>query len=76
MRVVSGPAGRGRIHFEAPDAQRLDEEIKTFLKGFEGGANLGPVFRAAIAHLRFITSLFVGNDLSSRRKNLIIDSNT
>ncbi|UDF03277.1 Fic family protein [Asticcacaulis sp. AND118] len=55
MQVVSGPIGRERIHFEAPDAQRLDEEMKAFLKWFEEGADLDPVIRAAIAHLWFIT---------------------
>ncbi|WP_298329447.1 Fic family protein [Asticcacaulis sp.] len=55
MQVVSGPIGRERIHFEAPNAPRLDEEMEAFLKWFEGGADLDPVIRAAVAHLWFIT---------------------
>src|SRR3954468_14909317 len=28
MQVVSGPVGRERVHFEAPVAERLDEEMR------------------------------------------------
>ena len=32
MRVVSGPVGRERVHYEAPEAKRLKGEMKEFLK--------------------------------------------
>src|SRR5207244_687617 len=34
MQVVSGAIGRERIHYEAPKAARLDQEVKTFLTWF------------------------------------------
>src|SRR5690349_3992306 len=36
MQVVSGPIGNERVHYEAPKAKRLDREMKSFLKWFEG----------------------------------------
>lgn len=55
MQVVSGPFGRENIHFEAPDAARLDGEMASFLDWFEGDARLDPVLKAAVAHLWFVT---------------------
>jgi Fic family protein len=55
MRVVSGPAGRERIHFEAPAAERLDAEMSQFLDWFNTDASLDEVLKAALAHLWFVT---------------------
>lgn len=55
MQVVSGPAGREKIHFEAPGAARLEKEMKTFLAWFEKKSDLDPVLKAGIAHLWFVT---------------------
>ena len=33
MQVVSGPVGKEHVHFEAPKAERLDEEMTAFLDG-------------------------------------------
>jgi Fic family protein len=55
MRVVSGRMGRERVHFVAPDAPRLDREMKAFLTWFSGDGGLDPVLKAAIAHLWFVT---------------------
>lgn len=55
MQVVSGPFGREKVHFEAPDAARLDSEMASFLDWFEGEARLDPVLKAAVAHLWFVT---------------------
>ncbi|MDE3026820.1 MAG: Fic family protein [Paracoccaceae bacterium] len=55
MRVVSGPFGRERVHFEAPAAERLPAEMTAILDWFEGDAKLDPVLKAAIAHLWFVT---------------------
>lgn len=32
MQVVSGPVGREKVHFEAPPADRVEEEIRDFLR--------------------------------------------
>ncbi len=55
MQVVSGPYGRERVHFEAPSAQRLDEEMRAFLDWFEAPSGTDHVIRAGLAHLRFVT---------------------
>ncbi len=55
MRVVSGPTGRERVHFEAPPAKRLPKEMRAFLAWFNGREPLDHVLRAAIAHLWFVT---------------------
>ena len=55
MQVVSGPVGRERVHFEAPAAARLDQEMRRFLEWYEGGATTEPVLKAALAHLWFVT---------------------
>ncbi|MEY2927661.1 MAG: hypothetical protein RL367_2138 [Pseudomonadota bacterium] len=59
MRVVSGPIGRERVHYEAPAADELDCEMAAFLAWFEGNAPLDPpldpVLKAGLAHLWFVT---------------------
>ena len=55
MQVVSGPAGRERVHFEAPSAARVDAEMQAFLDWFEAPTDIDPVLKAALAHLRFVT---------------------
>lgn len=55
MRVVSGSLGHERVHFEAPAAERLNSEMKTFLSWFNESKDLDPVLVAAIAHLWFVT---------------------
>ena len=55
MQVVSGPVGRERVHFEAPAAGRLDEEMRRFLEWFNGDVTTEPVLKAALAHLWFVT---------------------
>jgi len=55
MRVVSGAVGRERVHFEAPEANRLNSEMKDFLKWVNGSQDIDPVLKAGIAHLWFVT---------------------
>jgi len=56
MQVVSGPEGRQRVHFEAPDASRLDHEMRAFLDWFNSNIQaLDPVLKSGIAHLWFVT---------------------
>ncbi|MFZ4575302.1 MAG: Fic family protein [Phycisphaerales bacterium] len=55
MRVVSGPIGRETVHFQAPEAERLEAEMSRFLDWFEAPSAIDPVMRAGIAHLWFVT---------------------
>jgi Fic family protein len=55
MQVVSGPIGREHIHYEAPAAVQLPEEMKLFLTWFEQEDAIDPVTKAGIAHLWFVT---------------------
>jgi Fic family protein len=56
MRVVSGPIGREKVHFEAPPAERLDAEMKRFLAWWdESQTKVEGIIRAAVAHLWFVT---------------------
>ena len=55
MQVVSGPIGRERVHFEAPDADRLDSEMRRFIDWFNASQSVDPVLTAGIAHFWFVT---------------------
>lgn len=56
MRVVSGPIGREKIHFEAPPSDKLATEMRHFLSWWhDGGGTIEGVIRAALVHLRFVT---------------------
>jgi Fic family protein len=59
MQVVSGPIDRQTIHFEAPPAQRINEEMTHFLRWFnvlsKTPANRDPLIKAGLAHLWFLT---------------------
>jgi Fic family protein len=55
MQVVSGPIGKEKVHFEAPEARRLQGEMKRFLKRFNGPSDLDPVLKAGVAHFWFVT---------------------
>ncbi len=55
MQVVSGPIGRERVHYQAPDALRVADEMHSFLTWFESEKSTDPVLAAGIAHLWFVT---------------------
>jgi Fic family protein len=55
MQVVSGPMGREHVHFEAPSAGRLNEEMQAFLDWFNGAGDTDWVVKAALGHLWFVT---------------------
>jgi Fic family protein len=55
MQVVSGPAGREKVHFQAPDADLVDIEMNRFLQWFNEENKIDLVIKAAIAHLWFVT---------------------
>jgi Fic family protein len=55
MQVVSGPIRRERVHFEAPEAKRLETEMNRFLAWFNEPTELDPVLKAGVAHFWFVT---------------------
>lgn len=55
MQVVSGPMGKEKVHFTAPEASRLDEEMSQFLSWFNTEDSIEKVLKSAIAHLWFVT---------------------
>jgi Fic family protein len=55
MQVVSGPIGRQEVHYEAPPAVRVPEDMDCFLSWFEAPGNTDPLLIAGIAHLWFVT---------------------
>ena len=55
MRVVSGPLGSERVHYEAPEAIRISDEMHALLGWFNAEPEVDPVIKAALAHFWFVT---------------------
>jgi Fic family protein len=60
MQVVSGPYQRIRVHFEAPPAEHMPEQMQIFIDWFNqtaanGLTPLPALTRAGLAHLYFVT---------------------
>jgi Fic family protein len=55
MQVVSGPIGREKVHYEAPDARLMKKEMKLFFDWFNAKEDIDPVLKAGIVHLWFVT---------------------
>ncbi|RYF70134.1 MAG: Fic family protein [Comamonadaceae bacterium] len=55
MQVVSGPAGRQQVHFEAPPAERLAGDVREFLSWVNAAPADPPLLKAGLAHLWFVT---------------------
>ena len=55
MQVVSGSMGSEKVHFEAPSADLLENEMQKFLTWFNSSIDIDPVLKAGIAHLWFVT---------------------
>ena len=60
MQVVSGAIHRPKVHFEAPPAARMADEMSAFIDWFEatgaGGRDTLPALtRAGLAHLYFVS---------------------
>ena len=71
IKVVSGGTYDRKIHFEAPDASRVEIEMEAFLNWFASSREnkeIDSVSRAALAHLWFVTvhPLEDGNGRSAR----------
>lgn len=54
MQVVSGPMGRERIHYLAPESSRVKHEMDIFLDWLNGESEIDAVLKSAIAHFWFI----------------------
>ncbi len=55
MRVVSGPIGREKVHYQAPPADRLESEMKKFFTWWHKSRNeVDGILRAGVAHLWFV----------------------
>lgn len=55
MKVVSGNFGKEKIHFEAPVAERVPDEMEQFLNWLNRDTSLDLVLKAIIAHFWFVT---------------------
>lgn len=55
MQVVSGAMGKEKIHFQAPDAEVLEEEMQLFCNWFNAPDATDAVIKAALAHLWFVS---------------------
>ena len=55
MQVVSGALGKEKVHYQAPPANQLENEMRIFFDWFNLEQNVDPVLKAAIAHLWFVT---------------------
>lgn len=55
MKVVSGPAGREKIHYEAPRYDRIKKEMAEFIKWFNAPSQIDAVLKSALAHFWFVT---------------------
>ena len=72
MEIVSGPAGLERVHYIAPPAGRVAEEMAGFLKWFEEARAGEPVLSAGLAYLRFL-SIYPFEDGNERIARAIAD---
>ncbi len=55
MQVVSSPLGRQNVHFKAPPADRLADEMACFLYWLNGNTADHPILKAGLAHLWLVT---------------------
>lgn len=68
LRVVSGPSGRETIHFVAPDAENLQDEMNAFLAWFNEDQMMDPILKAGVAHIWFLNiyPFSAGNGIIAR----------
>lgn len=55
MQVVSGPMGQERVHFQAPPAEGLGNEMNSFLNWLNSAPDTDAVIKAGVGHLWFVT---------------------
>ncbi len=73
MQVVSGPMGREKVHYTAPNASRLEEEMNQFILWFNTDKGMEPVIKSGIAHLWFV-SIHPFDDGNGRIARAIADT--
>jgi Fic family protein len=77
MQIVSGPASRPQVHFEAPPSDQVPVEMDRFVQWFrdshpEGSRPLSALTRAGIAHLYF-ESIHPFEDGNGRLGRALVD---
>ena len=55
MQVISGPMGKEKVHFEAPNSDLLEKEMSSLFNWFSQNNKIDLVLKASIAHLWFVT---------------------
>jgi len=55
MQVVSGALGKEKVHYQAPPASQIENEMRIFFDWFNLEQNTDLVLKSAIAHLWFVT---------------------
>ena len=55
MQVVSGPFGHETVHYEAPPAERIPDEVSAFLRWFEKPGDADPLLISGLSHIWFVT---------------------
>ena len=55
MYVVSGHTGKEIIHYEAPPAYRIDEEVDALLCFINEEDDINPIIKVAVAHFWFVS---------------------
>ncbi len=55
MQVVSGPIGKEKVHFQAPPAKIIDNEMTDFIDWYNNDNDTELVIKSGIAHFWFIT---------------------
>lgn len=73
MQIVSGPIGREKVHYIAPEATRLEDEMNRFLQWFNTDTSMEAVIKSAIAHLWFV-SIHPFDDGNGRIARAIADN--
>ncbi|MBN4073091.1 Fic family protein [Crocinitomix catalasitica] len=73
MQVVSGAMGKEKVHYTAPEASRLEEEMNRFIEWFNTDELMEPVVKSAIAHLWFV-SIHPFDDGNGRIARAIADN--
>ena len=55
MQVVSGGMGNEKVHYEAPESNRLEEEMAKFFHWFNTPDEIDSILKSAVAHFWFVT---------------------
>src|SRR3546814_17053944 len=69
MQVVSGPIGREKVHYEAPEAGRLDAEMPAFLDWFEGESGIDPARKSGVEGKSVCVRVHIGGRTLLKKKN-------